>query len=354
MRRTTVHDLRTHAVQRSLRSPSSLPAAMKRLGFVQADPIRAPARAQDLILRHRVSGYRANDLERRYPSLDLEEDMLYAYGFLHRDVWRLVHTPRRTKMTTMERRVLAALTERGATHPRDLDDELGTDRVVNGWGGFSTATKQALERLHRRGLARVVRRDKGIRVYAPAVEPETSVSARERYRRLALVAANIFAPTTLSLLNAALAPLRRRGMVDRRTAREVLDQLLDTGALEHAEVDGTTYVWPERRPRRTAIDAHVRLLAPFDPLVWDRKRFEHFWGWEYRFEAYTPKAKRALGYYAMPLLWRDDVIGWANVDATDDGVDVQLGFAKPRPRERAFTRALDAEIERLRVFLRPR
>ena len=46
----------------------------------------------------------------------------------------------------------------------------------------------------------------------------------------------------------------------------------------------------------------VRLLAPFDPVVHDRARFELLWGWQYRFEAYTPIAKRKLGYYAMPLL----------------------------------------------------
>ena len=57
----------------------------------------------------------------------------------------------------------------------------------------------------------------------------------------------------------------------------------------------------------------MRLLAPFDPVVWDRRRFELFWGWAYRFEAYTPAPKRKLGYYALPLLWRDRVIGWANV-----------------------------------------
>ena len=56
----------------------------------------------------------------------------------------------------------------------------------------------------------------------------------------------------------------------------------------------------------------MRLLAPFDPIVWDRRRFELLWGWTYRFEAYTPAPKRTLGYYALPLLWRDAVIGWAN------------------------------------------
>src|ERR1051325_7942534 len=91
----TRDELRSHAISQSLFLPTTLKTAVRRLGFVQADPIRSPARAQDLILRHRVKGYRAGDLERRYASLDIEEDFLYAYGFMHRSLWRLLH-PRRT------------------------------------------------------------------------------------------------------------------------------------------------------------------------------------------------------------------------------------------------------------------
>ena len=91
----------------------------------------------------------------------------------------------------------------------------------------------------------------------------------------------------------------------------------------------------------------VRFLAPFDPVVWDRRRFELFWRWPYRFEAYTPVAKRKLGYYALPVLWRDDVIGWANA-----GTEVELGYvAGTPPRDRAFRRGLEAEIARLNAFL---
>ena len=68
----TLDALRMHAVARSLFKPTTLPKAIAKLGFVQADPIRAPARAQDLTLRHRVSGYRAGDLERRYAKLPIE------------------------------------------------------------------------------------------------------------------------------------------------------------------------------------------------------------------------------------------------------------------------------------------
>ena len=101
-----------------------------------------------------------------------------------------------------------------------------------------------------------------------------------------------------------------------------------------------------------APDAAVRLLAPFDPIVWDRRRFELFWGWEYRFEAYTPVHKRRLGYYALPLLWRDRVIGWANVSMKDGTLQSDVGYigGKP-PRDPSVRRELEAELDRMAVFL---
>ena len=87
-------ELRRLAVRRSLFPPTTLKRAVQRLGFVQADPIRAPARAQDLTLRHRVTGYRAGDLERRYATLGIEEDVFINYGFVTADVHALMH-PRR-------------------------------------------------------------------------------------------------------------------------------------------------------------------------------------------------------------------------------------------------------------------
>jgi uncharacterized protein YcaQ len=95
----------------------------------------------------------------------------------------------------------------------------------------------------------------------------------------------------------------------------------------------------------------VRFLAPFDPLVWDRRRFEHLYGWPYRFEAYTPPAKRKLGYYAMPLLWGDMVIGWVNVARSVSGIDVQAGYVTGRPTETGFDAAFDAEVARMQRFL---
>ena len=88
---SSLTDIRRFAVRRSLFPPTTLQNALDLFGFVQADPIRAPARAQDLTLRLRVSGYRAGDLERLYPSLSIEEDIFINYGFVTRDVHALMH-----------------------------------------------------------------------------------------------------------------------------------------------------------------------------------------------------------------------------------------------------------------------
>ena len=96
MAMSSLERLRALAISQSLFPQTTLKAAIRRLGFVQADPIRSPARAQDLILRHRVRAYRVGDLDRNYASLDIEEDVLYAYGFLPRATWQLLH-PRNTR-----------------------------------------------------------------------------------------------------------------------------------------------------------------------------------------------------------------------------------------------------------------
>src|SRR2546423_7444987 len=119
-------DLRRYAVGRSLFAPTTLKRALHRLGFAQADPIRAPARAQDLTLRHRVKDYRAGDLERRYAALGIEEDHFINYGFVTKAVFALMH-PRAelSHWPPGRRRKVEALLEfvraRGRVHPRDAD-----------------------------------------------------------------------------------------------------------------------------------------------------------------------------------------------------------------------------------------
>lgn len=359
---TTLDAIRGFTVARVLFGETSLGKAMARLGFVQADPIRAPARAQDLILRHRVRDYRAGDLERRYPELDLEEDFFVNYGFMTRPLHRLMHPRRRglARSATVRRRTAAVLDfvrARGVVHPRVVDAHFDHGAVTNYWGGSSSATTHLLEDMHYRGLLRVARREAGVRLYAVRECDPRPATARVRDHRLdALLDAvvGLYAPlpraTLLWLVN------RLRYATPQWAAHRAAAYQRIMGRLTCVHCRGTDWYWPRDeaiagesssrdRPDR------VRLLTPFDPLVWDRRRFEMLWGWPYRFEAYTPAAKRQFGYYALPLLWREHIVGWANVAVESSTLHCQVGYVKGAPRERAFARALDAELEGLRTFL---
>ena len=354
----TLAHLRRFAIARSLFAPTTLPRALAKLGFVQADPIRAPARAQDLTLRHRVKDYCAGDLERHYPRLGIEEDFFVNYGFLTRDIQRLMHPrgERRAWSRTQRTRAIAVLEyirERGAVHPRDVDAHFAHGKVTNWFGGTSNASTQLLDGMHYRGALRIARRDGGIRVYAareahdPAPDPVAAMDA------LVDVLVNTYAPLperSLGELVSRLAFGAPQWTADRRAA-------FKRALARHPSVviDGVRWVWPEGENPRAArhrIDDTVRLLAPFDPVVWDRRRFELFWGWAYRFEAYTPAPKRVRGYYALPLLWRDEVIGWGNLALRDGRLQADLGFVRgSAPAGAAFAASLEAELEQIRLFL---
>jgi hypothetical protein len=355
----TLDDLRRFAVARSLFQPTTLPRALDTLGFVQADPIRAPARAQDLTLRHRVEGYRAGDLERRYASLDLEEDFFVNYGFVTRVVYELMH-PRggpTSRSVTRRKRIDAILRfvqAQGTVHPRQLDDHLGHGTVTNYWGGSSTATTHLLVGMHYRGLLRVVRRDAGIRVYGvrePMLPPADKAASLARLDALVDVVVRKYAPLPAPSLWNLVRRLRYAAPQWERELPAALKRAKQR--LSHARVDGIDWYWPSAEAIGTHAPADtVRLLAPFDPVVWDRRRFEILWGWAYRFEAYTPVKKRTRGYYALPLLWRDRVVGWGNVSVNDGALATDVGYVAGRPpRERRFRDALQAELEKLRVFL---
>jgi uncharacterized protein len=367
----TLDDLRRFTVARNFPRPTTLKRALDRMKFVQADPIRAPARAQDLILRHRVKDYLAGDLERRYPTLGIEEDFFVVYGFVTKSLHALMHPRSDSRVPADDvgrawprgqRRKAQLLLEfvsgRGEVHPREVDEHFSHGSVKNYWGGSSNATTHLLDAMHYRGLLRVARREKGIRLFA-ARRYESALTddaeCRARIDALVDVVTSVYAPLPAASLSFFVRH-RLRFAVPQWQAelKSALQRAKER--LAHSHVDGVEWFWPVAedavcRATPVAPQHQVRLLAPFDPLVRDRNRFELLWGWMYRFEAYTPASKRKLGYYAMPMLWRDRVIGWANLSVKNGALDSEFGYVGSQPRERSFKRELAAELDRMRVFL---
>jgi uncharacterized protein YcaQ len=350
--------LRRYAVARSLFAPTTLPKAMQRLGFVQADPLRAPARAQDLTLRHRVAGYRAGDLEARYAQLAVEEDFFVNYGFVQRHIHHLMHprTPRTVwpaSRLKQAQEVLAFVRERGIVRPAQVDAQFDHGSVTNWFGGNSKASTQLLEGMHYRGMLRVAQREGGQRLYAVREHQPSALGSEAIMDALVDVIVAKYAPLPAASLGQLVGLLLGGGVPQWRDQRKGLLQRAQA-RMPSAVVQGVTWLWPKGEraaSRRYAVDAQVRLLAPFDPVVWDRRRFELLWGWAYRFEAYTPAAKRVRGHYALPMLWGDQVIGWCNLSTKGGVLSPEVGFVESRPKDTAFDAALDEELQRMAVFL---
>jgi uncharacterized protein YcaQ len=361
LRAPSLRQLRRYAIARSLFRASSLSRAIARLGFLQADPMRAPARAQDLILAHRVKDYRAGDLERRYPRLAIEEAFFVNYGFLPRRTLALLHprgAPRAwdtwdARMQARAHDVLDFVRERGHIHPKDVQTHFDHGRMKR-WGGDLNVSKHLLEGLHYRGLLRVARREAGTRVYQAIERPPQDDSPEARLARagqLLDTVVKLYAPLPAASLS-YLCRLLRDGVPHLVAETRQLQERAKS-RFAHAEVDGLLWFWPQTEnpvAGRHQVDDKLRLLAPFDPLVWDRRRFQLFWGWEYKLEAYVPAHKRRRGHYAMPMLWGEQVVGWANLKVVNGRIQHKLGFAGQRPGG-GFQCALDEALQQMQEFL---
>jgi uncharacterized protein YcaQ len=239
-------------------------------------------------------------------------------------------------------------------HPRVVDRHFAHGKITNWFGGSTNATTRLLDEMHYRGLLRVARRDSGTRVYAVREASDVGpIGVDQRLDALVDVIVRKYAPLPSRSLG-QLMSLLCHGVPQWAAHRAAaLERAVQRAARER--VEGIDWYWPASESpasRRWRIDEHVRLLTPFDPVVWDRRRFEILWGWAYRFEAYTPAPKRKLGYYALPILWRDRVVGWGNLRVAHGKLVSSLGYVGGRPpREPEFRLGLAAELDRMRAFL---
>jgi uncharacterized protein YcaQ len=343
----TKEQLRRFTLSHSLFSPTTLEIAINELGFVQIDPIKSPAPAQDLILRQRVQDYKRGDIERVYEKLGLEEDFLYAHGFMIQDIWKQLHPREIIDLTGSDRKVLEVVRKEEKVSSKDLEAHFGKIAGLTWWGRAGSATNLSLNRLHYYGLIRVLRREKGNRIYQALPKTKNNLTLDQRLRHIVLAMIHIMEPVTVKTFSDSMHRVHRHF----GKTKEIIKQLVDDHVLEEQKVDGITYLWKKVDFLDALVPQTVRFLCPFDPVVRDRVRFEQLFGWLYQFEAYVPATKRIRGYYAMPILFGEDMVGWANVKVVKGRLDVDLGFINGKPKVKKFDEDLEKEITRLTTFL---
>ena len=245
--------------------------------------------------------------------------------------------------------VLARIVEEGPMAASDFED----GRSRSGWWAWGD-TKRALEWLFWAGLVTTRTRRGGFervydlteRVIPAAVLALPTPEPREAHRALVARAAATLGVATGSELRDyfRLAPDDARAAVESLCEERVLLPLAIEG------LPGTSYLHRDARiPRR--VMAHA-LLAPFDPLIWERSRTERLFGFRYRIGIYTPAEKRTHGYYVLPFLLDEALV--ARVDLKADRAHSKLLIQKLTLEEGAPVETkerLMIELERMAEWL---
>ena len=364
------------------RRPASI-ATLRRLidqlGFVQLDSINTVARAQHLTLHTRLAGYRPAQLDHlleteRFLFEHWTHDAsaipmsLYAYWRprfrraekrILANAWWRSRLGRNHRATCQD--ILAHVRREGEVRSQDLEGD--GDAQSEGWWGWKPQ-KAALEFLWHTGALAVVRRAHFHKVYALAEDvlaeaharPEPSPAEHLDWAcRTALDRLGVATARELAGYWAAL-PLAdaRRWVAEAARSRRIVPV--------HVESEGGTkalaaWAWPDWEERVASLPEPppgLRLLCPFDPVLRDRARALRLFGFDYRFEAFVPQAKRKYGYYVLSILEGERLIGRIDpkLDRERGVLEVRRVFWEPGVgRSAARTARLTRAVEELARWL---
>lgn len=341
-------------------------ATIGRIGLIQIDSVNVLARAHLLPLYSRLGPYDPALLDRasgRRPRrlveywaheaslIPPETHRLLRWRMerAHLDAWRTVRAA--ADQPEMLADILAEVERSGPATAGEIGARIDPDHVPGEkqWGWNWPPVKSGLEYLFWSGRITSAGRtaqferlyDLPGRVIPPAVHESPAPAREEAIAGLVEIAARAHGVGTIRCL-------RDYFRLPARETRQAVEALAGRGRLVPAEVEGLSgpaWVHAEaRRPRRVEGRA---LLAPFDPLVFERGRLEELFGFRYRIEIYVPKAKRRHGYYVLPFLLNEAIVARVDLKADREGstLMVQAAWGEPgAPPETAAELAAELEL----------
>lgn len=354
--------------------PDAVLDVFRRLGSIQFDPLAVAGRSHDLVLHARVAGYEPAWCDGLYERREIFEAYNKGLSLVATDDLPWFRVPSRSAARTIAEnadvagRVLERVRAEGPLSSLDFERERGP---TTDWFGVPTNTVRAvLEAYAATGVLGLARRDGNRRYYdvverlLPAEVLERDLSLRERLRHKLLSryrAHGLLGVGGGGDIFSGIGPAKPDPRWPENPGRTALrEELVATGELVPVEVENV-------RGKRLVLAAEVDLLErppepppsvaflpPFDPLVWDRALLGSLFEFDYVWELFFPPEKRRWGWYVLPLLFRDRLVGRIEprIDRAAGRVEVldlwwEDGFAPGRAE--GF---VDAMRDALRAYLR--
>jgi uncharacterized protein YcaQ len=354
----------------------TLARTVERTGVLQVDSVNVLQRAHFMPLYSRMGAYDVDLLARAQTSTGsrkprrLVEYWAHVQALMPVELWPFMRHRMDSYRTQRHKwwgsevsaklvdNLMAELHERGASTARDLDE--GLPVAKKHWGWNWSATRRALDYLYMVGEVAIAERNSQFeikydlpeRVLPADVLAAPTPTIDEANRELIRRAARSHGVATARCLSDYYRMRLQPGAGNRATLGAI-DDLVESGEIEPVRIEGwdrPAYLHRDaRKPRK--VDARS-LLSPFDPVVWLRDRTEKLFDFHYRIEIYTPAPKRIYGYYVLPFLLGDEIVGRVDLkaDRQSGRLVVKGAYAEPTaPVETA--EELSAELVRLAGWL---
>jgi uncharacterized protein YcaQ len=301
---------------------SSLVETVHRLGMVQMDPTSVVARTEHLVLWSRLGrGFRVAELERLLwrdrelfeyrahilPIADLPMHRISMRRYPHDDLTRHAYVRAWLRANdAFVRYVLGELRRRGPLRARDLENRAAEGWQTGGWNDEGQSVPMLLDILWFQGRVMIVGRDGQQRVWdlaersLPAPNGRPGLEATQELAARQLRARGIDRIERIGMLFDGPPPGRT----------EAIDRLTRSGVIVPIEIDGLSGRWVTHRDLLdSTFRGRTTLLSPFDDLIADRDRTEQLFDMRFRLEIYVPKVKREFGYFVLPILRGDRLVG---------------------------------------------
>jgi uncharacterized protein len=363
--------------------PAGVLGLVRELGCLQLDPISVVARSDRLVLFSRLGAYDPEALETllwkdralfeywaHAASIVLTEDFPIHRAMMQSYLHGKGSWPRRVREwmaenAPLERHVLEELERNGPLPARRFEDRSAKSWESTGWNTGRNIGRM-LDFLWIQGRILVAGRSGQNKLWdlaercLPQWTPREDLGERERVRRAAQKSLRALGVARVRQIQQHYVRGRYPGL------ESVLQELVAEGLVVPAEIRGPDGPWPgpwylhaEDLPLVEALergewDGRTTLLSPFDNLLCDRSRTEQLFGFEFRLEIYVPKAKRRYGYYVLPILHGDRLIGRidAAMDRRASRLDVHAVHAEPgAPATKGPAEAVAGAVEALGSWL---